>query len=197
MAMKFNESELKALAKNNQGLFENSSQILKSASATFDINKTYDIFISHSFRDAEVIHGLKLFIENIYSLSVYVDWIDDPELDRTKVSKHTANRLRSRMNNCKTMLVAHSESSPDSKWVPWEVGYFDSKNGRIAVIPITQSTSYSEVFEGQEYLGLYLYGVHGKAKESQETRIWIQDNPNKYIDLSQWIKGEEPYERSA
>lgn len=196
MAMKFNESELKALAQSNKSIYETSSQILKSASAKFDINKKYDIFLSHSFQDAEVIHGLKLFIENIYSLSVYVDWIDDPELDRSKVSKYTANRLRSRMNNCKTMLVAHSESTPDSKWVPWEIGYFDSRNGRIAVLPITKSSSYSEEFEGQEYLGLYSYGVRGGDK-NQQTKIWIQDNPNKYVDLADWIAGKEPFERSA
>ncbi|MFC4024763.1 TIR domain-containing protein [Oceanobacillus longus] len=196
MAMKFNESELKSLAQNNKGLFESSSQILKSASAKFDINKTYDIFISHSFHDAEVIHGLKLFIENIYSLRVYVDWIDDPELDRTKVSKYTADRLRNRMNNCKTMLVAHSESSPESKWVPWEIGYFDSRNGRIAVLPITKASSNSEQFEGQEYLGLYSYGVRGEDT-IKRTKIWIQENPKKYVDLAAWIAGKEPFERSA
>jgi MTH538 TIR-like domain (DUF1863) len=196
LTTKFSERELRALAKSKTGLMESSSQILKSASAKFNINKEYDIFISHSFRDAEVIHGLKLFIENIYSLSVYVDWIDDPELDRTQVSKATANRLRNRMNNCKAMLVAHSESSPDSKWVPWEIGYFDSRNGRVAVLPITKNDSSSEDFEGQEYLGLYSYAVHGKDI-SQQTKIWIQDSPRKYVDLASWVKGTEPYERSA
>ncbi|MGG1632336.1 TIR domain-containing protein [Rossellomorea sp. NRS-1567] len=197
MAMKFNESELKELAqKSKSSIFESSSEILKHASANFDINKKYDIFISHSFRDAEVIHGLKLFIEKIYSLRVYVDWIDDPELDRTQVSKYTANRLRNRMNNCKTMLVAHSESSPDSRWVPWEIGYFDSRIGKIAVMPITKGISNSEKYEGQEYLGLYSYGVRGNDK-SQRTKIWIQDNPDKYVDLADWVAGKEPFERSA
>ncbi|ERG68203.1 MULTISPECIES: TIR domain-containing protein [Exiguobacterium] len=195
MAMKFNETELKKLAQKNKNFYESSEKILKHASSSFDYGKKYDVFISHSFHDAEVIHGLKIFIENIYSLDVYIDWIDDPELDRSQVNKSTADRLRSRMNNCKTMLVAYSESSPESKWVPWEIGYFDSKVGRIAILPITKTYTNSEEFIGQEYLSLYSYGVHG-TNENGEITIWIQDNPNKYIDLARWVTGNEPIERS-
>lgn len=196
MARKFNESELKALAKSKQGMYETSSQILKSASTKFNINKQYDIFLSHSFHDAEVIHGLKIFIEETYSLSVYVDWIDDPELDRTHVTKDTADRLRGRMKKCRTMLVAHSEASPNSKWVPWEIGFFDAHSSRVAVMPISENLTYSEEFEGQEYLGLYSYGVHGSDKIGR-TRIFIQDSPTKYVDLFDWVQGKNPVEWSA
>ena len=35
--------------------------------------------------------------------------------------------------------------------MPWELGYFDGIRGKVAVCPITYSSS----FEGREYLGLY------------------------------------------
>ncbi|PFD66898.1 hypothetical protein COK34_06985 [Bacillus thuringiensis] len=192
MTRKFYEEELRQIAKSAKPLLESSSQILKSASVQFSKGKKYDIFLSHSFRDAEVIHGLKIYIESTFGLSVYVDWVDDPELDRSQVTKTTADRLRERMKNCSTLLVAHSEATPDSKWVPWEVGYFDSNNGRIAILPITQKPQESEVFNGQEYLGLYSYAVRGLTAKTNKDMIWIQDNPEKFTTITAWIKGVNP-----
>jgi hypothetical protein len=45
----------------------------------------YDNYLSHCFRDAPIILGLKIEIE-IMGYKVYVDWVDDAQLDRTKVS---------------------------------------------------------------------------------------------------------------
>ena len=39
--------------------------------------KIYDIFLSHSSSDAEIVAGLKLEIEDL-GFSVYVDWIEGP-----------------------------------------------------------------------------------------------------------------------
>lgn len=197
MARKFYEEELRQIARNSKGLFEKSGEILyKSAVYEFSTQQKFDIFLSHSFQDAEVIHGLKLFIESTFNLSVYVDWIDDPLLDRSKVTRNTADRLRLQMNNSRTLLVAYSEALPTSRWVPWEIGYFDSNNGKIATIPITKDISYSEEFQGQEYLGLYSYGVRGKNKRGDEA-IWIQNSPDEYVPLTEWVNGTEPYVRGA
>ena len=57
---------------------------------------SFDIFLSHSVRDARVILGVRDWLTS-QNLSVYVDWIDDPELDRTAVSRATAARLREQM----------------------------------------------------------------------------------------------------
>src|SRR5450759_5060060 len=58
--------------------------------------KTFDIFLSHSSKDAELVEGLKLELED-KGFSVYVDWIEDSQLDRNKVTKDTALLLKSRM----------------------------------------------------------------------------------------------------
>ncbi|AGK53180.1 TIR domain-containing protein [Bacillus sp. 1NLA3E] len=195
MARKFAEEELRNIAKNSKGLYETSSKILKSFAAQHNATKQYDIFLSHSFQDAEVIHGLKIFIESKFNLSVYVDWLDTPELDRSNVTKTTANKLREVMKNCKSMLVAYSESVPESRWVPWEVGYFDSVKARIAVLPISKYRVDSESFEGQEYLGLYSYGVRDTVNGNDV--IWIQNSPTEYVGLKNWIIGTEPYVRGA
>ncbi len=64
--------------------------------AAFNANDSFDVFLSHSSKDAEVILGIKLLLEG-QGLSVYVDWIVDTQLDRTKVNAETAETLRDRM----------------------------------------------------------------------------------------------------
>lgn len=137
------------LAWRNRAIAE--SEIRKSAAVPMSIN--FDIFMSHSFRDAEIIAGIKVLIEET-GLAVYVDWIEDAQLDRNRVTAETADILRQRMSHCRFLLYATSERSSDSKWMPWELGYFDGlKNGKVGILPIVEPGNDS--FYGQEYLGLY------------------------------------------
>jgi hypothetical protein len=85
---------------------------------------TFDIFLSHSSSDAELVVGLKLTLEDM-GFTVYVDWIEDPKLSRSDVTKETAMALKARMKQCKSLLYAFSENASNSKWMPWELGYFD------------------------------------------------------------------------
>ena len=127
------------------------SEVRKSASAPITTN--YHVFLSHAYEDAELIAGIKLLIEND-GLSVYVDWIDDPQADRSKVSSATADMLRQRMNNCQFLMFATSKASPDAKWMPRELGYFDGyRRDHVGILPIVESDGRG--FLGQEYIGLY------------------------------------------
>jgi hypothetical protein len=130
--------------------------------------RTFDIFLSHSYQDAELIHGLMKELEAM-GYSVYVDWIIDRQLSRSSVSARTAEVLRRRMRNCRALFFATSDNSSDSKWMPWELGFFDGIRGKVAVLPILD-TEYASGYEGQEYLGLYPY----VAKSSYPT--WRHDN---------------------
>ena len=114
----------------------------------------FDVFLSHSFLDAEVVYGVVRVLES-QGLSVYVDWIVDRQLSRENVSSSTAGVLRGRMRQCNSLIFAVSDGSPASKWMPWELGYFDGMRGdRIAIMPLISRAGASG-FPGQEYLGLY------------------------------------------
>lgn len=125
--------------------------ILKKSAAS--ATGEFDVFLSHSFRDAEVILGVKSLLE-ARGQSVYVDWVEDPQLDRSRVTASTAGALRERMRKCRSLIYATSDAAAHSKWMPWELGYFDGLRGqRIAIMPLMASSS--STFVGQEYLGLY------------------------------------------
>ena len=114
---------------------------------------TFDIFLSHSSKDKILILGIKKFIEDS-GYSVYIDWVDDPELDRTNVNKHTAEQLRKRMKQSKFLVYVDSDNASTSKWMPWELGYFDGYNSEKIGILVIRNNS-NEIYKGQEYLNLY------------------------------------------
>jgi hypothetical protein len=113
----------------------------------------YDVFLSHSVRDAVLVLGLKKELE-AEKLTVYVDWLEDPDLDRSDVTPLTAQKLRERMRACRTLVYATSKNASASRWMPWELGYFDGHHtqSRVAICPIQEGTG---SYVGEEYLGVY------------------------------------------
>jgi hypothetical protein len=166
--------------------------LLKSAAKAAP-DQRFDIFLSHSFHDAIQIQGIKALLEE-QNWTVYVDWIDDPELDRTKVTKATARRLRDRMNASSSMIFASSASSPTSKWMPWELGYFDGLRGlRIAILPLVENND-SE-YKGQEYLGLYPTIEKLPTKVGGERSFVTKGaGSNQYKTMQSFTKGERGYQ---
>ena len=58
------------------------------------------------------------------------------------------------MNQSSRLLYLATDNASSSKWMPWELGYFDGlKSGKVAILPLVDSVDSS--FQGQEYLGLY------------------------------------------
>lgn len=114
----------------------------------------YDVFLSHSLRDAQLIYGVRELLVK-QGLSVYVDWIDDPQLDRSYVTPATADRLCQRMRRCATLLYVSTRAAQRSRWMPWELGYFDATKGRDRVLIMPIEGIGAGQFDGEEYLGLY------------------------------------------
>jgi hypothetical protein len=154
--------------------------------------KTYDIFLSHCSSDAGLVTGLKLELEDL-GYSVYVDWIEDPKLSRENVTKETALVLQARMKQCKALLYAFSENATNSKWMPWELGYFDGIKGTVAVLPISRTSRSS--FQGSEYLGIYYYIQIDTVSGTNKTALWIYETASKYIIFDSWLTGSKPIQR--
>jgi len=147
----------------------------------------YDIFLSHSYEDKEYIAELKSILE-CYGFTVYVDWITDADiLNRNIISKDTAEQIRTRIKQSECMIFATSLHSPNSKWMPWELGYFDGlKNSKIAILPITDYEC--QDFKGQEYLSLYPYISEDCIKGKNEKTLWVNETKNKYVTFEKWLR---------
>lgn len=122
-------------------------------SATTSPYTSFDVFLCHAVQDADVVLGVKHALER-QGLSVYVDWIDDRQLDRRHVTPATADTLRNRMNRSGFLLYASTSAAATSRWMPWELGYFDGhRPDSVGVLPLLQHPT--ERFVGAEYVGLY------------------------------------------
>lgn len=157
--------------------------ILEEATASFSESKTYDMFLSHSIKDGELVLGIKKILEDLH-YTVYVDWIEDRQLDRSKVSPATASQLRRRMSSSRSLLYLTTENAQNSKWMPWECGYFDALKEKVAIVPVTVSTVNS--YFGQEFLGLYPYCECEESDRGVET-LWVNKDANTYTDYHHWV----------
>jgi hypothetical protein len=167
------------------------SQVLNEEVASVRDTDRFDIFLSHCVRDAAVIAGVKALLEE-QGHKVYVDWLVDKQLDRGRVTPETADIIRGRMKASESLLFATSESSPDSKWMPWELGYFDGlRQGRIAILPLVASSG--GTFSGQEYLGLY--PVIEKLSQNGVDRPFVTRGmgTRTYLDLGTFRKGSSSF----
>jgi hypothetical protein len=160
----------------------------------YAVTLRFDIFLSHSSLDRdEVLDLVRLFNKSGYS--VYVDWIFDQQLDRSRVTPQTAGTLRNRMNQSNGLSYLATSNSSQSKWCPWELGYFDGKSykSRCCILPVLDAQV--SVYKGQEYLGLYPYLEYEKIKDQAKYDFWVhaQDSA-KYVSLREWLQGKDPYE---
>lgn len=173
---------------------ESASFALRKSAAVRN-DQRFDIFLSHSFKDAQLILGVKAILE-AQGRSVYVDWVTDGHLDRKAVTKENADLLRQRMNQCSSLIFATSETSTSSLWMPWELGYFDGlRSGRIAIFPLVEYPSSN--FNGQEYLLLYPY-MEKLALQNGGTSLFATRTvrgQKEYITLPEVVAGSTNFKR--
>jgi hypothetical protein len=151
----------------------------------------YDIFLSHAYDDKDLVLGVALTIEDL-GYTVYIDWREDPSLDRSNVTPQTAEKLRARLRASKCLFYSTTESAADSKWMPWELGFKDGHNARTAILPLVYYRADS--YHGQQYLGIYPFVSEGVDNLGVQ-RLWICRSGTCYVSLAGWLGGTDPYER--
>ena len=186
-----NISEVRARAKRDSPFIFNIGHVLterieKQASVT-----GHDIFLSHAFNDRELILGVALTLEDL-GYTVYLDWRDDPFLDRKSINRNTALRLCWRMQNSKCLFFATTENTSTSRWMPWELGFKDGQSNRSAILPIQESRP--DNYKGREYLGIYPYITQWPNKRREE-KLWVCWSATCYVVFDAWLAGAKPYKR--
>lgn len=164
-----------------------SAQVLNESRSATKESDTFDVFLSHSIADADLVLGIKNLLEE-RGLKIYVDWETDSQLDRSKVNPETADLLRRRMKQSKSLLYLATESASSSKWMPWELGYFDGlRGGQVAVMPLLDNETDS--FKGQEYLGLYPTVTKDTYQGSNRKDVFVEGR-GKWTTLQEFNTGK-------
>jgi len=181
------ESEVRARARVQTAARGKTARTLVTEAASTK-EEAFDVFLSHARVDEELVLGVKLLLEDAKK-RVYIDWIDDPQLDRSEVTPKAAAELRKRMNQSASMMYLFTPNAKRSSWMPWELGYFDGSNGTVAVVPVLASVN--ENYAGHEFVGLYPYVDFTKLSVSPTRSVYIHRSSGEYLDFDKWQKGVE------
>lgn len=171
------------------GIYETRDSICKSllteSRVNFSDGKNYDIFLSHSYLDKELVLGIKIELES-FGFSVYVDWEEDPQLNRSNVTPENVSWIKKRMKSSSCLIYTVTDNSSTSKWMPWELGFMDGYTNKVAVLPIINN---SKGFIGHEYLNIYPYIDKVPDTKTKKQLLWVTDrkDSNKYAKLKTWI----------
>lgn len=110
----------------------------------------FDIFLSYRNTDIELALGIHTDLKR-RGYRVYLDRIMDPQLDRTNVTAATAEQIRKRLTQSKSVFYIATDNAEGSKWMPWELGFEDGYRGKSAVVPVTDDWN----FRGTEFVAVY------------------------------------------
>ncbi|WP_414476224.1 hypothetical protein [Microvirga sp. M2] len=114
----------------------------------------YDIFLSQTIRDAEIVLGVYDLLTSL-GYDVFCDWIEAPAVDRSEVTPANAALVRAIMGVSDTFVFLDTDGAAQSLWMCWELGWFDGGRGPIAVLPVLPDGEH--YYRGREFLGLYPY----------------------------------------
>jgi hypothetical protein len=70
--------------------------------------------------------------------------------------------------------------------MPWELGWSDAFKQKVAILPILQQNIDTEIYEGQEYLGLYPYVVRN-GDINGSVALYIHESKTLYTGLRRWL----------
>ncbi|MDW3191638.1 MAG: TIR domain-containing protein [Cytophagales bacterium] len=162
-----------------------SSEEIQQLINSFRAKNSYDVFLSHSYSDKEFIQSLILELESI-NLDVYVDWIVDPELKRSSITKHSIQIIRERLRQSKCLIYATSVASSRSRWMPWELGYMDGLVGKCAILPILERKN--AIYQGKDLLQVYPYITLDETRDQVDMkRIRIHESTHDYTRIDSWL----------
>lgn len=110
--------------------------------------KMKSAFLCHSHKDEVIVKGLIEYFRKS-GINLYIDWQDNSMPDTPNVD--TAKKIKDRIKQYELFFFLATSNSKSSRWCPWEIGYADSSNRKIYIIPT--SDNYQNY--GNEYLELY------------------------------------------
>lgn len=117
----------------------------------------------------------------MYGYDTYIDWLDQGLPAREQVSATTAGILKENIQNASGLVYVASENSPDSVWMPWELGMSDGLELPTAVMPLVEEEG-GRFDMGREYIGLY-----PRIVRIENSAFVFNHTSHKMIPLPLWL----------
>lgn len=130
---------------------------IKATCESYNFSKKKSAFLCHSHKDKELVKGLLVIFEEA-GLDLYVDW-QDHSMPETP-NGETARKIQAKIKSSDVFLFLATANSKASRWCPWEIGFADSSQKGIYIVPTTDGHG----TYGNEYLELYSHIDSGTYK---------------------------------
>ena len=161
---------------NEQVINMSSPEMLMKRLYVDDLEKIekFDVFISHNSQDEEkIVRFYKKLNKEGYV--VYIDWVNDKfDLKRQWCNASTAQVIKQRIKQSKVFVIFLSESTLNSQWCPWELGYADALGKKICVYKYdNKGELIPQFYEG--YPQLYV-----------NDKLWVNDD--KKMEFKEWVE---------
>lgn len=100
--------------------------------------KKFDVFLSHNSKDENMIVEICKSI-NKSGCVCYIDWVNDKfDLKREWCNATTAQVIKKRIQQSKYFVLVLTDSTLNSQWCPWELGYADALGKEIFIFIQTE-----------------------------------------------------------
>jgi hypothetical protein len=129
------------------------SNAIKVNEAVVGRQNSYDVFISHSSKDKDIVKKIRQLLEDRYSLSAYIDWDEDSGMQRDEV----ASKVKEAMKISESLIFVKTSNSDTSQWAAWETGHYEAIKSadKIGVLLIEDDEFTVEAWKHREFLKDY------------------------------------------
>ena len=154
--------------------------------------RRYDIFLSHSIHDAEAFSGPSSYSRRRVRPSTSIGSTIPFSTARGSAPRPPVS-CGCACGAAPAWSICTARVPGDSKWMPWELGYFDGHNGNVAIFPILKDRK--STFVAQEYLGIYPHR-NRQSRPRRDGRGLARRSPREFIALSRWQSGDRTWTSS-
>lgn len=139
-------------------------------------NIEFDIFLSHNYKNLDLILGIKLLLEES-GYCVYVEW---SKKDRFKKLNKYKDMLRKRIKESKSVFYVICGDKKEFNFTYWKLGFFEGlKEDKVAIVPILIKNR--KHLRKNKYLKIYPFLKNGIFE-------WeVSYEGNKRSSLESWI----------
>ena len=148
-----------------------------------NISKCYNnpviVLLSHKHEEVSFILKIKEFFD-VQGIDIKIDWLD-PDMNQVTIEE-TTYKIRQYIRNSDKFILIASESSKQSLWIPWELGFADGVKGLIdiAILPITYNEN---KWKDREY-----YNIYDFLRYDEYERLSLCNHEGlRIMSLIQWI----------
>lgn len=182
----FNLSNIRSRAKLNAFSGKTVETAIEEFAASSNAG-VFDIYLSIPQIEPELILGTALTLQD-FGYSICIDTQQVNRAEKFSISREEEKRRRTIMDRCKSMVHLTSTAKSQCAWLPWECGYFQGRQSRVTIFPITPTNA--EIFRGDDFLGLFPFLVKYQTQH-QQSLLAVKFGVKIYCTFDNWLKGGE------